>query len=63
VKSAIAVRTKCYEIVFFVVPEKGSGLNVVYLKVPQSLIGHKSLLPVTLTTLHVNSGRGQHATS
>jgi hypothetical protein len=32
----MAVRTKCYEIVFFVVPEESSGSNVVYLKVPQA---------------------------
>jgi hypothetical protein len=32
----MAVRTKCYEIVFFVVPEESSGLNVVYLKMPQA---------------------------
>jgi hypothetical protein len=32
----MAVRTKCYEIVFFVVPEKSSGLYMVELEVLQA---------------------------
>jgi hypothetical protein len=32
----MAVRTKCYEIVFFVVPEKTSGLYMVDLEVLQA---------------------------
>ncbi len=36
VKSAMAVSTKRYEIVFLVVPEVASGLNMVYLKILQA---------------------------
>ena len=33
VKSLVAVSTKRYEIVFLVVPEAASGLNMMYLKI------------------------------
>jgi hypothetical protein len=36
VKSAMAVSTKCYEVVFLVVPEVASRLNMVYLKILQA---------------------------
>ena len=35
-KSLVAVSTKRYEIVFLVVPEAASGLNMVYLKILQA---------------------------
>jgi hypothetical protein len=34
-KCAMAVRTKCYEVFFFVVPEMTSGLNMVNLEILQ----------------------------
>jgi hypothetical protein len=34
-KCAMAVRTKCYEVLFFVVPEKASWSNMVNLEILQ----------------------------